>query len=102
MKVGWPRAPGTRYTSVKALLLSWEEDDLGVIKEIRRLRCVLENKYHYDVRTYEIPSRKPDIAIKGQVLEFLKDDDEDTLMIVYYGGHARRGDQTSEGPLWLA
>ncbi|TVY39388.1 hypothetical protein LSUB1_G004327 [Lachnellula subtilissima] len=102
VKAGWPRVPGTRYKRVHALLLSWEEDDLGVIKEIERLRCVLKNTYQYSVESYEIPSRKPDAALKRRVLEFLDDDAEDILMIVYYGGHARRGNQTSAGPLWVA
>lgn len=101
VKAGWPRAPGTRYTNVKALLLSWEDDDLGVMREIKRLRCVLENKYDYHTQTFEIPSRKPDIALKGKVVEFLAEDDENTLLILYYGGHARRGNQM-EGPLWFA
>jgi hypothetical protein len=102
VKAGWPRAPGTRYSRVNALLFSWEDDDLGVMKEIKRLRCVMESKYCYNVQSYQIPSRKPDAALKRRVLEFLDDDEEDILMIVYYGGHARRGNQTSEGPLWFA
>ena len=102
VKAGWPRVPGIRYKCVYALLLSWEEDDLGVIKENERLRCVVKYTYQYSIESYEIPSRKPDAALKRRVLEFMDDDVEDILMIVYYGGHARRGNQTSEGPLWVA
>jgi len=102
VKAGWPRAPGTRYSRVNALLLSWEEDDLEVRKEIKRLRCVLESKYHYNVYRYESPSRKPDAALKRRVLEFLDDDEEDILMSICYGGHAKRGNHTSEGPFWFA
>ncbi|KAN0069113.1 hypothetical protein V8E54_012742 [Elaphomyces granulatus] len=44
------------YKSVHALLLSWENDDLGVsIVEIEKLQKVLLEKYRYDVDKWEIP-----------------------------------------------
>jgi hypothetical protein len=51
------------------------------------------------MKTYQIPDEKPDRALKGRILEFLANDQDDSLLIFYYAGHARRGQ--NEGPLWF-
>jgi hypothetical protein len=84
------------------LLLSWEADDLGVEAEIQPLRRVLEDRYHFGVQDYKIPSIKPDKALKKRIFDFLDEDDKDTLLIVYYAGHARGALQSNEASLWFA
>ena len=84
------------------LLLSWLTDDLGVTAEVQRLQHVFQDMYQFQVETYQIPDEKPDRALKGRILEFLVNDQEDTLLILYYAGHARRGPQSNEGPLWFS
>ena len=99
----WPRRQHSRYEKTYVLLLSWEEDDLGVFTEIKRLRHVFEDRYHYFVDCYSIPSAKPDTALKGRVFEFLKHyDSKNALLIVYYAGHGTSSLSPGGPPLWHA
>ena len=84
------------------LLLSWKKDDLGVAKEIKALRHVFQDRYQFKVQEYEIPSSKPDGALKRRISDFMDLDAKNTLLILYYGGHARRTIQSSEASLWFA
>jgi hypothetical protein len=83
------------------LLLSWEKDDLGVDSEIAELGKVFSKMYKFQVERYYIPNLKPDRALKRRMIEFLEYESKDTLFIVYYAGHARRGLQSNEGSLWF-
>lgn len=87
---------------MQVLLLRWKSDDLGVVTEINDLRHVFEDMYHYHVQDYEIPDERPDSSLSRRVLDFLEKDDQDTLFIVYYTGHAQRSLQTNEAPTWFA
>jgi hypothetical protein len=98
----WPRRNGIRYTNVQVLLLSWEDDDLGVSAEIKPLKRLFEERYYFGVEEYKIPSIKPDPVLTRRVLEFLDHDSKETLLILYYGGHARPALQSNEGSLWVA
>lgn len=100
VQAAWPKRHHVRYSQVHALLLSWVDDDLGVAPEIRGLRNVFKELYNFDVQEYQIPSLKPDRALKRRVNDFLDFDCKDDLLIVYYGGHARRALQSNEAPLW--
>jgi hypothetical protein len=84
------------------LFLSWQDDDLGVEAEIEPLRRVFEDRYHFVAQDYKIPSIKPDKALKKRVFDFLEEEDKDTLLIVYYAGHARGALQSNEASLWFA
>ena len=104
----WPKRHEIRYSKAHVLLLSWEDDDLGVDKEIKDLRRVFEQRYRFEVEEHRIPSKRPDKNVKKRVLDFLGNDDNDdndgneTLLVVYYAGHARRGEQSNEGSIWFA
>lgn len=87
-----------RYLKVNALLLMWADDDLGVASELKDLQHVFEDLYHYAVDIYEIPSQKPDKALTRRVLEFLDQDGDETLLILYYAGHGKTSAQSNEGP----
>lgn len=102
VQAAWPKRHSIRYSEVHVLLLSWEEDDLGVEAEIQPLRRVFEDRYHFTVQEYKIPSIKPDRALKLRVISFLAGEDNDTLLIVYYAGHARGAFQSNEASLWYA
>lgn len=102
VQAGWSRRHDLRYKKVEALLLRWEDDDLGVETELKGLQHVLEDFYHYHVQTYHIPSQKPDKALTRRVLEFLSDDSVDTLYVVYYAGHARTTIPGNKAPTWYA
>jgi hypothetical protein len=82
-------------------MLSWEDDDLRVEPELEGLQHVFNQMFNFQVHKYKIPSKKPDKELKGRMYEFLKNDSRDTLLIVYYAGHARRALQSNEASLWF-
>ena len=88
------RGVGTsRYKGAHVLLLSWEEDSLGVIKEIQELEDVFRNDYHYDTEEWRIPSVRSHNSLAAKILGFLDDhESKDSLLIVYYGGHGEMND----------
>ncbi|KAE8443356.1 hypothetical protein EG329_001914 [Mollisiaceae sp. DMI_Dod_QoI] len=98
----WPTRHQNRYTQVTALLVSWQDDNLGVEKEIQGLRRVFEDFYHFDVEEYHIPSDKPGSKTQARIMELLAHDSFDSLFIIYYAGHASPGRQGSEAPIWAA
>jgi hypothetical protein len=97
----WSRRHESRYSNVYALFLRWESDDLGVITESNDLQHVFQDLYHYQVESYNIPDERPDASLKRHILQFLENDAKDTLLIVYYAGHAKRH-QSNTGPTWHA
>jgi hypothetical protein len=98
----WPHRFGLRYRNVKVLLVSWEADDLGVIKEVRALEHVFRDFYRYDVSTYLITSHHPDRALTRRVIEFVDSAMKDTLLIFYYAGHASMNPNRLESVIWSA
>ena len=80
-------------------MLRWADDDLRMEIELKGLQHVLEDLYHYQVQIYEIPSDKPDKALTRWVLDFLGQDSEETLYILYYAGHARTSILANEAPI---
>ena len=84
----FPRDGRMRYRDVYVLLLSWQADDLGVIKEILELRDVFSKIYHYKAEHWQIPSKSAFNALRKKLNDFLNDYDcETNLLIIYYGGH---------------
>jgi hypothetical protein len=84
----------SRYSSVHALLLYWQEDDeaLAVSNATRELADAMDKYYHYTFQIQPIPSsdsfRSASRWLSRQVSEFAEDRDQrDVLKIIYYGGH---------------
>ena len=102
VQAAWSKRHEVRYSQVYVLLLSWVDDGLGVIREIKALRHVFKDMHNFQVQEYSIPSSKPDKALKRRVSDFLDIDAKDNLLIIYYGGHARRALQSNEASLWFA
>ena len=90
-----------RYSRVMVLLLSWEDDDLGVYREINQLENVFANIYHFDVEKFEIPSLEPVMRVNECITGLIKRAGKDTLLIVYYGGHGRGVQYSTEAPIWF-
>ena len=77
----------SRYREAHVLLLSWEDDNLGVITEVSELRDVFRQVYCYDVEEWRIPSHHCYKALRKQINRFLNEfEDENNLLIIYYGG----------------
>jgi hypothetical protein len=98
----WSTRNEGRYAQVHVLLLSWEDDSLGVRKESQELRTVFTTFYNFEVEDYEIPSDMPGQSINRRILDFLRHSTPSNLFIVYYAGHARPSHQTTEPPIWAA
>ena len=77
------------YKEVHILLLSWEDDDLGVFDEVIELEDVFRKDYGYhSVRRWEIPTLKPYSKLEDELYLFRKDhSSNDNLLIVYYASH---------------
>jgi len=90
------------YRRVVAFLIHWEEDDLGVQKEVHSLEEVFRDSYHFDVETWAIPSAKRGIiSLMSKIGSILDEyDDEGNLFIFYYGGHACQDEQSY--PTWIS
>jgi hypothetical protein len=100
-RTAWSRRHESRYSKAHALSLRWESDDLGVITESNDLQHVFQDLYHYQVESYKIPDERPDTSLKRRILQFLEHDRKDTLLIVYYAGHAKKH-QLNTAPMWHA
>ncbi|KAK4455240.1 guanine nucleotide exchange factor subunit rich, partial [Podospora aff. communis PSN243] len=90
-----------QYKNVFALLLHWQDDDLQVAPEVAALASTFRNVYHYATETWRIPTLKPDWDIKERLIRFLRANDaEGHLVIFYYAGHAMKNPQPGGAPLW--
>ncbi|KAB8303958.1 hypothetical protein EYC80_005316 [Monilinia laxa] len=68
------------YSQAHVLLLSWhpDDDDLHVAQEV----------------SYLLLEQRPQVQVKSFLDDFVQDhDDRNTLLIVYYAGHAKLGDR---------
>ena len=94
---------GSYYAAVTALMLVWQDDDLGCINEVRELSVILEQVFHYTVRQFLIPSERSQASLGRAVSDFLYDHGScGNLVLIYYGGH---GDPDLEGgkeAVWAA
>lgn len=102
INAAWPTRRKSRYEKAHVLLLSWEDDNLGVYQEMHRLEYVFTNLYRFDVQSFKIPRKTAGKATTLRIGSFLEDDGRDTLFVVYYAGHARLSHRSSEPPIWSA
>ncbi|KAL8723582.1 MAG: hypothetical protein Q9225_000124 [Loekoesia sp. 1 TL-2023] len=88
LSAAFPRASRSRYSDVYVLLISWEDDDLGVVTEIDELEVLLRHMYQYRTDQWRIPSAKSHNALARRIIQSLDDfESSDKLFILYYGGH---------------
>ncbi|KAK4134646.1 hypothetical protein BT67DRAFT_300711 [Trichocladium antarcticum] len=92
----------SKYESVKAFLVSWEGDDLGVEQEVNDLARLFEHTYSYQVEKWKIPSRNSQIALDWKIADLVGElDRSSTLLIFHYAGHARPSRQHfGSYPVW--
>ncbi|KAL2038882.1 hypothetical protein N7G274_008404 [Stereocaulon virgatum] len=91
--------PESRYKNVEVLLLQWEENDLGVEKEIQELELVFRERCNFTTHRWSIPSTDSEDKLFYRILQFRKGKTKDDLLILYYGGHAGGGPQEC---IWAA
>lgn len=97
-----------------ALLLSWKENDLkSVPGELNDLADVLLKGYGIQSRRFEIPSKRPEPALRQELINFQEavdpetgnsNDEKGNLLIVYYGGHGypELNDAVHDNCCWAA
>ncbi|KFY76045.1 hypothetical protein V499_04130 [Pseudogymnoascus sp. VKM F-103] len=96
----WKSRGQGRYSKAHVLLISWVDDDLGVLRELQDLETVFTNSFNYDVETWGIPRDKSQRRLQERVTQFVNDyEGNDSLLILYYAGHAIRA---NGGPVWTA
>lgn len=69
------------------LLVQWQSDDLDVYRELKSLKKVFTQLYHYEVSKFFIPDELPFRSLGEAVIRFIDDDSPETLLIFYYSGH---------------
>ena len=90
-----------RYAEVHVLFLSWEDDLLGVSKEIVELRNVFQHTYHYDTEEWHIPSNRSHNSLVKRITEYLEAyERKRSLLIVYYAGHGHLNDDRQLVGAW--
>ncbi len=90
------------YKSVNALLLYWQENDLGVETEVSMLQRFLAADYKFNTTTFAIPSERPEQALRKAISDFIFDRAlPGTLAVIYYGGHGDP-DEVSRKSIWAA
>ncbi|KAL9004727.1 MAG: hypothetical protein Q9188_002454 [Gyalolechia gomerana] len=88
LSAAFPRSSRSRYCDVYVLLISWENDDLGVATEIDELEVLFRHMYQYRTDQWKIPSTKSHNAVVRRIMQSLDEfESSDKLLIVYYGGH---------------
>ena len=98
----FPNRGRSRYRGAHVLLLSSEDDDLGVIDEVTELQDVFRQSYNYETEEWKIPSNRSHNALATKILQFLNDfEAKDSLLIVYYGGHGLMNDDRQCIWSWL-
>ncbi|KAL8790508.1 MAG: hypothetical protein Q9195_006339 [Heterodermia aff. obscurata] len=96
----FPNSRKSRYQAVHVLLLSWAEDDLGVVVELDRLTKVFKDLYGFNTEKWLIPSEDSHGELGDTLRAFTKTHArDDALLIVYYGGHGFLNDHRQ--PIWL-
>ncbi|KAL3953565.1 hypothetical protein ACCO45_011521 [Purpureocillium lilacinum] len=90
-----------RYSKVQALLLHWGSDDLFVLPELEDLEKCLRDEFAFGTDIFAIPSENSHLELMMRLGQLIKEhESQDTLFIIYYGGHARIDD--SRQSTWCA
>ncbi|KUJ13079.1 uncharacterized protein LY89DRAFT_200486 [Mollisia scopiformis] len=88
------------YKHVFVLVVSWVDDDLGVLEEEAiPLAQVFRDKYNYQVEHFLLPLAQPEAVFHQFFKERLSAIlcSPDNLLILYYSGHGSKG---SSGLIW--
>ncbi|PVH82327.1 hypothetical protein DL98DRAFT_653362 [Cadophora sp. DSE1049] len=71
-----------------ALLISWEDDDLDVIYELRGLANTFKYEFQFSVECYAIPSINSSMCLERFLNSWLHKSIQNNIpLIVYYAGH---------------
>jgi len=92
----------TGYSSANALLLYWEENDLGFEAENDEFAKFLASECGFNTVRFPIPSERPEQALQKALSDFVFEKAlPNSLAMIYYGGHGDADDQT-QASVWAA
>jgi hypothetical protein len=75
------------YKAAHVLLLYWNDGNDAFYKQLHNLGLRFESLYGYEVEEWPIDSEEPYRKLNRKLFQFLEHDNQDTLLILYYGGH---------------
>ncbi|KAI1208289.1 uncharacterized protein F4807DRAFT_158691 [Annulohypoxylon truncatum] len=91
------------YSSVHALLLSWEEGDATFGENVRDVALLFQESLNYLVLPYKIPSDDSQRRLNLYVAQFLSQyGGGDNLIVVYYAGHGAPSPSKLSDCQWAA
>jgi hypothetical protein len=92
----------SRYRDVIVLLIHWEEHDFGdeLATTIDKYKWMFMNLYNYEVRHFQIPSKKPHMALAEELVQLVRSDGPETLFIIWYDGHGDEHPDRRGSPIW--
>lgn len=71
-------------------MLHWKSDDLFVLPELEDLEKCFRDHYCFETDIFSIPSENSHLELMLRIGDMVKQyESEQTLFVVYYGGHAR-------------
>ena len=108
MQMIYPVQQPQKYGRVGVLLLSFTEDDLGVMRDIEPLEDIFKNVYHYETKTFSIPPNRSFSALSTELNDFIYEycpedhepSDQLPLLIVYYAGNVAEPATDENKCLW--
>ncbi|KAH8663638.1 hypothetical protein BGZ60DRAFT_516754 [Tricladium varicosporioides] len=96
------KVPSHQHSEFHALLIYWEEDDIGLEPQVRLLSRVFRDIYHFTtILVLSLPSQHCHLALHAQLHDFLRaHSGPKNVLVVYYSGH---GELDEDGRLiWTA
>jgi hypothetical protein len=90
----------SEYNEVNALLIHWEDDELNVVPEVKRLQTLFEKDYRFNsAPIYPIPTTNSEAELQFELARFIRQHSlkRSSLTIVYYAGHADSPDESNPG-----
>ncbi|PMD35049.1 hypothetical protein L207DRAFT_517151 [Hyaloscypha variabilis F] len=84
------------YAEVYVLLLYWQDTKAaGFKQEADALEHLFEKGFGYPpdhIKQFEIPLKQSQIALEAEILSFMLNKTQDSLLIIHYGGHGDADD----------
>jgi hypothetical protein len=88
-KRAFPNRGRSRYQTVNVCLIRWEDDELGVQRELNTFNNVLQD-YGFRTDVFLIPGVNSHWNLMRKTLDFIQACDNDqNLFVLYYAGHGR-------------
>ncbi|KAG4431353.1 hypothetical protein IFR05_013167 [Cadophora sp. M221] len=83
-------SPSYPYNGIRAVIISWDEDDLDIYGELLGLEVAFKSLNFTSTKMFLIPNQDSFGALLVELqAQKLKASAEGSLLVVYYGGHGQ-------------